>query len=224
MKKVTLFLTTAILLLSVFVVFAQNETKSNIEPTKQDWKTAKKEARKLKRVGWTVCNACLSMEEQLARAYAKQRATDGDNLNFYVTGNARAVYSGEETYGDIPTKDEAIEAAKRELAGKINSRLGVVIEQRSGKKNNELLLKTVAASKTKIIEKLTNIETLSEMYRRGNKTLKGSGVEVEIMYAYSRINALKIAKQVVLEELENDANDLMDEVDDLFDEAGKSLK
>jgi hypothetical protein len=218
MKKIT------ILLVFIFISLSIN-AQTEPEPSSRDWKTAKKEAKKFQKEGWKVCNGCLSMEEQLARGYVKQRMKlNNSSLSQYVTGYAKAAHEGAEAgSAEIGTQTEAIQAAKVILAGKITSTIGAVITQENAK-NKEILLETVEASKTRIIETLNQLQDLVTMYRYGKDTEKGQGVEVSVLWGYNRNEAMNSATEIIKQELKKKAEINMTEVNKLFDAATGKLR
>ena len=117
----------------------------------------------------------------------------------------------------IAAKNQAIEAAKLELAGKLETTIVGLIENSFA--NNQItqeeavsLTKTVTGSKNIISQKLGRVVVLFEAYRDF-----GKNAEASVMVAYNNEMAMEVAKQTMREELEDEAEEIHKKLDQILD-------
>ncbi len=211
--SLTLFVSTAL----TSDVVAQESNKKIVKRIKKDLKNkplkiAKKEAKRLKKQGYYVAPGKLPMVEQLEDSYLKQAEDDDRGLPRWITGEATSVANTK-----ISAKNQAMEAAKLELAGKLETTIAAIIENSFG--NNQInqeeaasLTKTVTASKNIISKKLGRTIVLFEAYRDIQRN-----VESTVTIAYNFDTAFEQYKQTLREELEEDAEELHDKLDEILD-------
>lgn len=204
-----LLLLAAILVPSYAYDYAADETgfvPSAVVSLGQDRKMEKmagKEAAKLKKEGWKVAAGILPLEYQILRSYRMMLETEVSGNSKYIFGEALSV--GE--YYDA-AKLQALELAKTELAGKIQTEVTALVEnsvrnERISHSDAESVINTVRESKNLIAQKLGRMDTVVECYR----ILSSGRVEVRIVLAYSQKMALKYVREVMKDMSEgNDAD------------------
>jgi len=141
----------------------------------------------------------------------KQYETNDKNESKYImaTGNSVA-----ET--QTAAKLQAMETAKLELAGQINTQVAALIENSIANQqlNNEeaaSVTKTVAASKNLIAQEIGLIIPMVEMYKK-----IGKNVEVNLRLAYNMATAFDVAKKVIRKSLEEETKIAHDKLDKLM--------
>lgn len=195
-------------------------TKQNVKDQKvavaainaKSSRDAKKEAKKLAKEGWQVAPGHLTMEKQLDRAYAMQMEYDDTQMPKYIMGEA--ITPGK--FYDA-AKMQAIELAKENLAGQIQTEVTKLIEttvanDQISQDDAESIAKTVGASKDLISQSLGRVITVVECYR----TLANKNVEVRVMLAYNQKMAMEAAKTTIKKQLEEKGQDLHDQLDKLL--------
>lgn len=190
---------------------AIGQTKGDID--KKASKAARKEAKRLKKEGWTVTPGALPLDKQLDRAYTYQLELDDDMMPKYIMGEAMSVA---ENYDGA--KVQALELAKQNLVAQIESEISAMIEsvvanQQISANDAATITKTFVESKNKIVQRIGRVMPLVEAYR----TLPNGNKEVLIRIAYSMDTAKQIVKETIREELGNDpayggVKSLLDEV------------
>ncbi len=198
-------------------IHAQSLSKRDVKKIKKELqskavKTARKEAKRLKKQGFYIPPGALPMDKQLEKAYIRQYEMTDDGWEKYITGNAMSIGGTK-----IASKNQAIEAAKLELAGKLETRIAGLIEnsianEQITQEEAVSLTKTVTASKNIISQKLGRIAVLFEAYRD-----HGENTESTIMIATSYDLALNAAKETLRQELRDDAEELHKKLDKIFD-------
>ncbi len=218
--KITLLSVLALLLTASFSndLLAQKSNKDIVKQVKKELKDkplkiAKKEAKRLKKQGYYVPPGKLPLMEQLEKSYIKQAEDDENGIPRWITGEATSIANTK-----IAAKNQAIEAAKLELAGKLETTIVGLVENSFA--NNQInmeeaasLTKTVTASKNVISQKIGRIIVLLEAYR----DLDNKNVEATMTIAYSFDTALQQARETLREELEEDAEDLHNKLDKILD-------
>lgn len=175
-------------------------------------KAARKEARKLAKEGWTTAPGALPMEKQLDKSYLMQMEYDDDMYPKYLMGEAMSV--GENYDG---AKMQALELAKQNLAGQIQTEVTALIENSVA--NNQLgaeeaatVAKSVMASKNLISQSIGRTITVVELYR----TLSNKNKEVLVRIAYNGEMAKAAAKKAMREDLEKSGSNLHEKLDALL--------
>lgn len=130
----------------------------------------------------------------------------------YLMGEAMSV--GENYDG---AKMQALELAKQNLAGQIQTEVTALIENSVA--NNQLgaeeaatVTKSVMAAKNLISQSIGRTITVVELYR----TLNNKNKEVLVRIAYNGEMAKAAAKKAMREELEQKGNDLHEKLDSLL--------
>lgn len=175
-------------------------------------KAARKEAKKLAKEGWASAPGALPIEKQLDRSYLMQMEYDDNMYPKYLMGEAMSV--GENYDG---AKMQALELAKQNLAGQIQTEVTALIENSVA--NNQLgaeeaatVTKSVMAAKNLISQSIGRTITVVELYR----TLNNKNKEVLVRIAYNGEMAKAAAKKAMREELEQKGNDLHEKLDSLL--------
>lgn len=167
-------------------------------------KSAKNEAKKLKKEGWDVKPGALPLERQLDRSYTMQFELDDEGQNKYVFGSGSSVAGAYDA-----AKVQAMEMARQDIASQIESEITTEIE--STVSNHQLsqeeaatLIKITEGSKGLVSQSLGRLLIVMEAYRNTSK----DNVEVLIRAAYNYDNVKKAFKSKILEELEKQGNAL----------------
>lgn len=114
-------------------------------------------------------------------------------------------------------KMQALELAKQNLAGQIQTEITALIENTVG--NNQLnqgaaesLTKSISSSKNLITQSIGRIIPVAEVYR----VTKGNGREVSVRIAYSQEMAKAAAKNAIRKDLEQRGDSLHKQLDQLL--------
>ena len=180
--------------------------------TKQIIKDAKKEAKSLKKDGWLVAPGSLPLERQFEDLYSMTREKDESGMPKYILGDAM---SPGETYD--AAKMQAIELAKTNLAGLIQTEVTALIESTVGNEqissdDAESIVSTVRSNKSLIEQSIGRTITVVECYRK----LANGTVEVTVRLAYPSDRALQSAKEVIKKKLEEKGEDLHKQLDAIW--------
>lgn len=185
---------------------------SKSELNEKATKTARKDAKKLKKEGWITVPGALPLEKQLDKSYMMQMEYDEDMYPKYLMGEAMSIGENYDA-----AKMQALELAKQNLAGQIQTEVTALIENSVA---NEQLANEDAASVTQSIMGAKNLISQSigrtiivmECYRV--KTNKNKEVLVRI--AYNGAMAKAAAKRAIQDELKSKSEDLQKKLDQLL--------
>lgn len=221
MKKLILFITLSII--TSGMTFAQSakelakERKELVKVSKSELnqkasKTARKEAKRLKKEGWTVVPGALPLEKQLDKAYLMQYEYDTDMYPKYVMAEAMSIGGNYDA-----AKMQALELAKQNLAGQIQTEVTALIEntvanEQLSAEQAESITRSVMASKNLISQSIGRTITVIEAYR----TLANKNKEVLVRIAYNGDTAKALAKKAIREDLEKKGDDLHKKLDELL--------
>lgn len=177
---------------------------SKSELNEKATKTARKDAKKLKKEGWITVPGALPLEKQLDKSYMMQMEYDEDMYPKYLMGEAMSIGENYDA-----AKMQALELAKQNLAGQIQTEVTALIENSVA---NEQLANEDATSVTQSIMGAKNLISQSigrtiivmECYRV--KTNKNKEVLVRI--AYNGAMAKAAAKRAIQDELKSKSEDL----------------
>ena len=175
-------------------------------------KAARKEAKTLKKAGWTTAPGALPLEKQLDKSYMMQFEYDNDMYPKYVMGEAMSVGGNYDA-----AKMQALELAKQNLAGQIQTEVTALIENTVANEQMDAgeaasLTRSVSAAKNLISQSLGRTIPVVEVYR----TLPNKNKEVMVRIAYNGDTAKKIAKEAVRKDLEKRGDDLHKKLDELL--------
>lgn len=221
MKKLVMIL--SLLVMTSGMSFAQSskewakERKELMKASKAELndkatKAARKEAKKLKKEGWTTAPGALPLEKQLDKSYLMQYEYDEDMFPKYIMGEAMSIGSNYDA-----AKMQALELAKQNLAGQIQTEVTALIEntvanEQLGAEQAQSVTQSVMASKNLISQGIGRTVPVMEVYR----TLSNKNKEVLVRIAYNSTMAKKAALKAVKEDLEKKGDDLHKQLDELL--------
>ncbi len=222
--KIIKILIAVVMLTSVSTVSAQL-TKEQIKARKElrkaskkeldqkVTKEARKEGKRLKKEGWQVAPGALPIQKQLDRSFLMQMEYDEDLFPRYLMAEGMSI--GENYDG---AKMQAIELAKQNLAGQIQTEVTALIENSVA--NNQLdagqaatVTKSVMAGKSLITQSLGRILPVVEIYRLVDKK-NNRNKEVMVRLAYDSKKAKEAAKKAVRAGLEGESEELHKKLDE----------
>ena len=175
-------------------------------------KTARKDAKKLKMEGWITVPGALPLEKQLDKSYMMQMEYDEDMYPKYLMGEAMSIGENYDA-----AKMQALELAKQNLAGQIQTEVTALIENSVANKQlaNEdasSLTQSIMGAKNLISQSIGRTIIVMECYRV--KTNKNKEVLVRI--AYNGAMAKAAAKRAIQDELKSKSEDLQKKLDQLL--------
>lgn len=222
MKKVIL-LFVAFFALSAGTTYAQSakeqakERKALVKQSRAELndkasKAARKEAKKLKKEGWQTAPGALPMDKQLDKSYLMQYEQDDMGYPKFLMGEAMSI--GQNYDG---AKMQALELAKQNLAGQIQTEVTALVENTVANEQLEpeeaaTVTKSVMASKNLISQSIGRVVTVVEVYR----TLPNKNKEVQVRIAYNSDMAKAAAKKAIRKDLENKGDELHGKLDKLL--------
>lgn len=223
MRKLICIIASALLLLGSAAAYADSvkdqlkERKELAKASKKELnqkatKAARKEAKKLNKEGWKVAPGALPIEKQLDKSYLMQYQYD--NLGFPQYIMAEAMSTG----GNYDAaKMQALELAKQNLAGQIQTEVTALIEntvanEQMDQSQAASITRSVMAAKNLISQNIGRVVPVVEVYR----VVNGNDREVLIRIAYSQDMAKAAVKKAVKEELENRGDSLHNKLEKLL--------
>lgn len=185
---------------------------SKSELNEKATKTARKDAKKLKKEGWTTVPGALPLEKQLDKSYMMQMEYDEDMYPKYLMGEAMSIGENYDA-----AKMQALELAKQNLAGQIQTEVTALIENSVANKQlaNEdatSVTQSIMGAKNLISQSIGRTIIVMECYRV--KTNKNKEVLVRI--AYNGAMAKAAAKRAIQDELKSKSDDLQKKLDQLL--------
>ncbi len=175
-------------------------------------KTARKEAKKLQKEGWTVAPGALPLDKQLDKSYLMQYEYDENMYPKYIMAEAMSIAENYDA-----GKNQALELAKQNLAGQIQTEITALVEntvanEQMSAEQAASITRTVSASKNLISQSIGRVIPVVECYRiKSNKNK-----EVLVRIAYNSQMAMEAAKKVVKQELEKKGEDLHEQLDKIM--------
>lgn len=175
-------------------------------------KAARKEAKKLKKEGWTTAPGALPLDKQLDKSYIMQYEYDSDMYPKYIMGEAMSVGGNYDA-----AKIQALELAKQNLAGQIQTEVTALVENTVANKQLDegdaaSITQSILASKNLISQSIGRTIPVVEAYR----TLSNKNKEVLVRIAYNSDMAKKVAKEAIKKDLEKKGDDLHNKLDELL--------
>lgn len=175
-------------------------------------KTARKEAKKLKKEGWTTAPGALPIDKQLDKSYLMQYEYDEDLFPKYIMGEAMSIGENYDA-----AKMQALELAKQNLAGQIQTEITALIEnsvanQQLANEDASSLTQSIMAGKNLISQSIGRTIPVIECYR----TKSNKNKEVLVRIAYNSQMAKAAAKRAVQEELKDKSEDLHKKLDEIL--------
>lgn len=175
-------------------------------------KDARKEAKRLKKEGWTSAPGALPLEKQLDKSYLMQMEYDDDMFPMYIMGEAMSIGENYDA-----AKMQAIELAKQNLAGQIQTEITAIVENSIANKQLSAeqaasLTKSVQVGKNLISQSLGRTITVVEAYR----TLPNKNKEVLVRLGYNARMAKAAAKRAIYDELGDNVEELHSTLDEVL--------
>lgn len=175
-------------------------------------KIARKEAKKLTKEGWVTVPGALPLEKQLDKSYKMQMEYDEDMYPKYLMGEAMSIGENYDA-----AKMQALELAKQNLAGQIQTEVTALIENSVANKQlaNEdaaSVTQSIMGAKNLISQSIGRTITVMECYRV--KTNKNKEVLVRI--AYNGAMAKAAAKRAIQEELNEKSEEIHKKLDEIL--------
>lgn len=185
---------------------------SKSELNEKATKTARKDAKKLKKEGWTTVPGALPLEKQLDKSYMMQMEYDEDMYPKYLMGEAMSIGENYDA-----AKMQALELAKQNLAGQIQTEVTALIEnsvanEQLANEDATSVTQSIMGAKNLISQSIGRTITVIECYRV--KTNKNKEVLVRI--AYNGAMAKAAAKRAIQDELKSKSEDLQKKLDQLL--------
>jgi hypothetical protein len=173
---------------------------------------AKVEAKRLEADGWQAAPGAIPMVRQLEESYTLQYEKDENRQPKYITGDAMSIGENYDA-----AKAQAVELAKLQLAGKIETMVMAITENNVS--NEQLtgeqaasVTQSVQANKNVIAQKLGRTIPLVELYR----TKANKNKEVRVILGYNSGSAIDAVKEVVRADLKKKGDQLHGQLDNLF--------
>lgn len=185
---------------------------SKKELNEKSSKAAKKEAKRLEKEKWQSAPGALPIEKQLDRSYLMQMQYDTDGFPMFIMAEGMSVGGNYDA-----AKMQALELAKQNLAGQIQTEVTALVENTVANKQMDQsdaasVTKSVMASKNLISQSLGRIIPVVEVYRAVN----GNNREVLVRIAYSQDMAKAAAKKAIIQEMEERGDSLHSKLDKLL--------
>jgi len=183
------------------------ETKAQLSA--KATKAARSEAKKLQKAGWLTTPGALPIDKQLDNSYLKQYEYDENNLPKYIMGEAMSIGENYDA-----AKMQALELAKQNLAGQIQTEVTALVENNVANKqlaaeDAASITSSVLASKNLISQSIGRVVPVVEVYRVKDNKNK----EVLVRIAYSYASAVDAAKKAIRADLEAKGNNMQDKLD-----------
>lgn len=175
-------------------------------------KAARKEAKRLTKEGWKTAPGALPMEKQLDRSYTMQMEYDNDLFPKYLMGEAMSIGENYDA-----AKMQALELAKQNLAGQIQTEVTALIENNIANKQLQpeeaaSVIQSISAGKNLISQSIGRVITVAEVYRFTNNKNK----EVLVRIAYNSDMAKKAAKEAIRTDLDKKGENMQKKLDKLI--------
>lgn len=222
MKKVILFIAVS-LLVGTSTSYAQltkeqrkerNEIlkASKAELNAKASKAARKEAKTLMKEGWKTAPGALPLDKQLDKSYTMQMEYDEDMFPKYLIGEAMSIGENYDA-----AKMQALELAKQNLAGQIQTEVTALIENTVANKQLQpeeaaSVVQSISAGKSLISQSIGRVITVVEVYR----TVSNKNKEVLVKIAYNADMAKQAAKKAIRDDLEKKGEELQGKLDELL--------
>lgn len=175
-------------------------------------KAARKDAKKLAREGWITAPGALPLAKQLDKSYLMQMEYDEDMYPKYLMGEAMSIGENYDA-----AKMQALELAKQNLAGQIQTEVTALIEnsvanQQLANEDASSLTQSIMGAKNLISQSIGRTIPVMECYRvKPNKNK-----EVLVRIAYNGAMAKAAAKKAIQDELKGMSEDLQKKLDEIL--------
>ena len=209
MKKIIIFMSALALLAAPLSMNADNNKAAKKQLDVKASKTARNEAKRLKKEGWKPAPGALPIEKQLDNSFLKQQEEDELGYPKFLMGEAMSIGENYDA-----AKMQALELSKQNLAGQIQTEVTALIEntvanKQLAKEEAVSITKSVIASKNLISQKIGKTMVVTELYRE----LSNKNKEVLVRVAYNMQMAKEAARQAIREDLEQKGLDLHQQLD-----------
>lgn len=184
-------------------------------------KNARKESKKMRKQGFYVFPGSIPLDKQLEYSWMKQIEEDERGMLKYIFADGNGV-------GKTQTAAEmqAMEGAKLQLAGQISNEINQIIEGKIAndqidRETGNSLTKFVAGSKNYIIQNLSYVKPALKVMRESGK--RDLEVVVKLFYNIDEamIAAEKALEAKIRSDLEEEADELIEELDNIFHDTKK---
>lgn len=175
-------------------------------------KDAKKEAKKLTKEGWITAPGALPLEKQLDKSYMMQTEYDEDMYPKYLMGEAMSIGENYDA-----AKMQALELAKQNLAGLIQTEVTALVEnsvanKQLGAEEAASFTQSIMGAKNLISQSIGRTIIVMECYRvKSNKNK-----EVLVRIAYNGAMAKAAAKRAVQDELKDKSEEIHKKLDKIL--------
>lgn len=175
-------------------------------------KDARKEAKKLTKEGWVTVPGALPLEKQLDKSYMMQTEYDEDMYPKYLMGEAMSIGENYDA-----AKMQALELAKQNLAGLIQTEVTALVEnsvanKQLGAEEAASLTQSIMGAKNLISQSIGRTIIVMECYRvKSNKNK-----EVLVRIAYNGAMAKVAAKRAVQDELKDKSEEIHKKLDKIL--------
>ena len=193
----------------------KHEKVLNKAMKKKAVKAARKEAKRLKKDGYMTLLGQLPLDKQLENSWQASYELDVQGYPYYIMSTQKAT-AANYTAAQL----QAMNAAKTDIAGQIETRINQVIETKVT--SNEMarneatsLTSFVATSKNIISNTLGRVIKLVEIYREPKRT---KVVEVQVTLAYNAEVATKEAINAIQKSVSSEDVEMMKLLDQLVTE------
>ena len=178
-------------------------------------KAARKEAKRLKKDGYMTLLGQLPLDKQLENSWQASYELDVQGYPYYIMSTQKAT-AANYTAAQL----QAMNAAKTDIAGQIETRINQVIETKVTSNEFERnqansLTSFVATSKNIISNTLGRVIKLVEIYREPKRT---KVVEVQVTLAYNAEVATKEAINAIQKSVSSEDVEIMKLLDQLVTE------
>lgn len=209
MKKIIIFMSALVLLAAPLSMNADNNKAAKKQLDAKASKTARNEAKRLKKEGWKAAPGALPIEKQLDNSFLKQQEEDELGYPKFLMGEAMSIGENYDA-----AKMQALELSKQNLAGQIQTEVTALIEntvanKQLAKEEAVSITESVIASKNLISQKIGKTIVVTELYRE----LSNKNKEVLVRVAYNMQMAKEAARQAIREDLEQKGLDLHQQLD-----------
>lgn len=175
-------------------------------------KDARKEAKKLTKEGWVTVPGALPLEKQLDKSYMMQTEYDEDMYPKYLMGEAMSIGENYDA-----AKMQALELAKQNLAGLIQTEVTALVEnsvanKQLGAEEAASLTQSIMGAKNLISQSIGRTIIVMECYRVKSNKKK----EVLVRIAYNGVMAKAAAKRAVQDELKDKSEEIHKKLDKIL--------
>ncbi len=193
----------------------KHEKVLNKAMKKKAIKAARKEAKRLKKDGYMTLLGQLPLDKQLENSWQASYELDVQGYPYYIMSTQKAT-AANYTAAQL----QAMNAAKTDIAGQIETRINQVIETKVTSNEFERnqansLTSFVATSKNIISNTLGRVIKLVEIYREPKRT---KVVEVQVTLAYNAEVATKEAINAIQKSVSSEDVEIMKLLDQLVTE------